>query len=161
MIKLERPVCPNPSALQDSNYKHRDNKDALRKASYDKCMYCESKIPHVDFAHVEHIKPKAADKFPELEFTWENLGYACAKCNNAKSSKYFNDTPFIDPYVEEPSEFVIFSGPFMFHRNGGERGEISITEIELNRPELIERRMEKIKALQKHWKPVLELRTKH
>ena len=113
-------------------------------------MYCESKVSHIDFAHVEHIKPKAWDKFPELEFIWDNLGYACAKCNNEKSDKYFDDAPFINPYAEEPSEFVFFFGPLMFHRNGGERGEISVKEINLNRPELIERRMKKMKKLNNH-----------
>lgn len=149
MIKLERPACPHPVSLESkSTYKHSDNKDALRKANNDKCMYCESKIVHVDFAHVEHILPKAKDKFPELEFKWENLGYVCAKCNNAKSDKHFADTPFVDPYLEDPSEFIVAFGAFLFSRNGGERGQITIQEIALNRPELIERRSERIKLLQ-------------
>lgn len=59
MIKLERPDCPYPAALEAGNYKHERNKLALKQASHDKCMYCECKISHIDFAHIEHIKPKA------------------------------------------------------------------------------------------------------
>lgn len=144
MIKIDRPECPHPVALDNENYKHPKNKDALRRANHDKCMYCESKISHIDFAHIEHIKPKSEDKFPELSYDWNNLGYACPKCNNAKSDKYFNDTPFLDPYQESPNEHLFACGSFLFHKNGSERGELTIREIELNRPELLEKRMEKI-----------------
>ncbi len=147
MIKLERPECPYPKALDDGNYKHKTNKEALRQASFDKCMYCESKISHIDFAHVEHLKPKAEDKYPELEFVWENLGYVCPKCNNSKRDKYDESTPYIDPYSENPEEYILAFGAFLYHKNGSERGELTITDIELNRADLIEKRYERIKEI--------------
>jgi len=149
MIKLTRPECPHPIALANGNYKHPLNKEALKQASFDKCMYCESKISQIDFAHIEHFKPKAHDKYPELEFIWENLGYACPKCNNAKSDKFHSDTPYIDPYSEDPSNYFYATGAWLFIKNGSERSEISIADIELNRPELLEKRLEKITELQK------------
>ena len=149
MIKLERGECPHPKALENSNYKHPKNKESLKIAAYDKCMYCESKISHIDHADVEHIKPKAKDKFPELEFVWENLGYACTKCNGAKSDKYFTLSPFINPYEEKPNEFIVCAGTLLFPKNGSERAEITINQIELNRPALLEKRMNKIQEIQK------------
>ena len=149
MIKLTRPECPHPDALQNGNYKHPTNKEALKGANFDKCMYCESKISQIDFAHIEHFKPKSPDKYPELEFTWDNLGYACPKCNNAKSDKFHFDTPYIDPYSENPSEYFYATGAWLFIKNGSERSEISIRDIELNRPELLEKRLEKISEIQK------------
>lgn len=149
MIRIERPECPHPQALDNQNYKHPLNKDALRMASHDKCMYCESKISHIDFAHVEHIKPKAEDKFPRLAYEWDNLGYACPKCNNAKADKYSDQTPFIDPYQESPDDHIFACGSLLFQKNGSERGELTIREIELNRPELLEKRMEKIEDILK------------
>lgn len=149
MIKLSRPECPHPASLLNGNYKHPVNKEALKKANSDKCMYCESKISQIDFAHIEHFKPKATDKYPELEFVWDNLGYACPKCNNAKSDKFHNDTPYIDPYSEDPSEYFYATGAWLFIKNGSERSEISIRDIELNRPELLEKRLEKITEIQK------------
>jgi uncharacterized protein (TIGR02646 family) len=148
MIKIIRPECPHPAALGQGNYKHPLNKQALKDASADKCMYCESKISHIDFAHVEHFKPKAEGKFPNLEFEWSNLGYACPKCNNNKSDKFHNDAPYIDPYSEEPSEYFLAHGTWLFVKNGCERADLSIRDIGLNRPELLEKRLEKITEIQ-------------
>ncbi len=149
MIRLNRPECPNPQALENGDYKYRENKQALRQASHDKCMYCESKISHIDYAHVEHIKPKADNKFPELEFDWDNLGYSCPKCNNAKSDKYDVNTPFIDPYAENPEEHIFVFGCILFPRNGSERGDLTILEIELNRADLLEKRQTRIDEITK------------
>ncbi len=147
MIKLDRPECPNPDALRRNNYKDAMNKAALKNAANDKCMYCESVISHIDFAHIEHIKPKA--RYPEFEFEWNNLGYACPRCNNSKSDKYEQDNPYIDPYKDIPSNFVFASGAILFVRNGSERGEVTIKGIQLNRPDLLEKRLEKIRDIER------------
>ncbi len=146
MRKLNRPTCPNPAALA-TNYKHPDNKSALVKASFEKCMYCEEKILSSQFGDVEHIKPKS--RFKNLEFDWKNLGLICSKCNNAKSDKYDEQTPFINPYDEDPEDYIIATGTLLAQRRGSERGELTISEIELNRGGLIEKRYEKIKNIGK------------
>ena len=147
MRRLHRPPCPNPDALR-TNYKHPDNKRALQDASHGKCMYCESQVSHVYFGDVEHIKPKAAGKHPELEFEWTNLGYCCARCNNAKNDQYDDDCPLVDPYSEDPGEHLIAFGTSVMHKQGSERGEITIRFTDLNRADLIERRAIMIKSLQ-------------
>ena len=147
MRRLHRPSCPNPDALR-TNYKHPDNKRALQDASHGKCMYCESQVSHVYFGDVEHIKPKAAGKHPELEFEWTNLGYCCARCNNAKNDQYDDDCPLVDPYSEDPGEHLIAFGTSDMHKRGSERGEITIRFTDLNRADLIERRAIMIKSLQ-------------
>ena len=149
MIKIERPDCPHPIALENEDYSHPTNKAALRDASSGKCMYCESDISHVDFAHIEHIKPKAEGKYPELTYEWSNLGYCCSWCNNGKSDDYYPDTPYIDPYSEDPRDHLIFSGALLFQKQGSERGEMSIRDIKLNRAGLVEKRMTKIAAYEK------------
>lgn len=151
MIKLKRPICPHPQALQNGNYKHEKNKKALKDASFDKCMYCESKVSANYAGDVEHIKPKAQDKFPELELEWSNHGYCCWKCNNEKNDKYFDDCEFIDPYDnnDNPENHLVAFGAFLFNKQGSERGKITITEIGLNRPELIEKRNTRISSIQK------------
>ena len=149
MVRIRRPACPHPQALTRSNYSHRDNKDALRKASFDKCMYCESKISHIDYADIEHIKPKADDKYPELKYDWNNLGYSCTRCNTAKGDEYSEETQYINQYEEDPEYFIYSSGAFLFPRMGNERGDLTITDIELNRPGLIERRKERIEETAK------------
>lgn len=146
MIKISKPKCPNDAVLQ-SNYKHPDNKKALIEASFGKCMYCESKITHVYFGDVEHIKPKSA--FPALKFDWLNLGFSCSKCNSAKADKYDEMTPHINPYTDDPSDHLIAWGALLKTKNASERGEITILDINLNRPELIEKRNARISDLGK------------
>lgn len=147
MIRIYRPACPNPVALR-TNYKHPENKAALENASHGKCMYCESHVSHVYFGDVEHIRPKAAAKFPHLEFEWTNLGYCCARCNNSKKDQFDENCPLIDPYSEDPGEHLIAFGTIMRHKAGSERGAITIIMTDLNRAELIERRAIRLADLQ-------------
>ena len=144
MIKLQRPPCPNPTALE-TNYKNPDNKRALRDACHDKCMYCESLISHTYYGDVEHIKPIA--KFPNLKFVWENLGYVCAQCNGKKLDKWDDNHPFVDPFSEEPSQTLAPLGAFIYHCGGNERGEYTWREIELNRASLLTKRQDRIDQL--------------
>lgn len=147
MVKINRPLCPNPKALK-TNYKHPENKRALINASFGKCMYCESKVSHIDYGDVEHIKPKS--KFPNFEFDWNNLGYACARCNREhKKDKFNEDNPYINPYEDNPDDHIVALGAFMTEKQGSEKGEITILDIGLNRMSLIEKRQEKISTIQK------------
>lgn len=147
MRRLSRPQCPNPVALR-TNYKHPDNKKALQDASYGKCMYCESQVSHVYFGDVEHIRPKAESQFPQLRFEWSNLGYCCARCNNAKNDEFDDTCPLVDPYSEDPNEHLLAFGPLLRHKAGSERGALTIITVDLNRPELIERRGIRLNELQ-------------
>jgi len=150
MIRIIRPDCPNESALSSGNYKHPDNKNVLKNASHDKCMYCESKISHVYYGDIEHIKPKS--KYPSLKYEWSNLGFVCSKCNGIKKDEYLEDTPYINPYEEEPTDHLLALGAFIMQKRGSERGEITISEelgIGLNRTQLLEKRNERLKSIQK------------
>lgn len=140
MIKLDRPPCPCLKSLK-KNYKHSRNKTALKSASYGKCMYCECKVDHVYPGDIEHIKPKS--KFKHLEFEWDNLGYVCSICNNKKGDHFDLDTPLINPYDEYPEKYITFSGTCIMEKRGSERGDLTIKIIDLNRKELVEKRLEK------------------
>lgn len=146
MRKINRPDCPNPRALT-TNYKHIDNKKALILASKGKCMYCESRVLHIDYGDIEHIKPKR--RFPTLEFEWTNLGFGCRKCNIAKGDKYDELTPYIDPYVEEPEDHLIALGAVLKHKYGSERGKLTIRDVQLNRDGLIEKRQAKLDEIER------------
>jgi len=146
VIPLIRPECPNPAALAKRNYKDPTNKEALRKSTAGKCMYCESKIEHDSYAHVEHIKPKK--KFSELEFAWDNLGFSCQICNTNKGEKYDESTPFINPYNENPEDHIVFFEFYVYPRRGSKRGEYTIKELDLNRGNLVDRRKERFYKLE-------------
>lgn len=145
MIKLERPLCPNKKALENWDYKNIKNKEALEKSTNKKCMYCESNISHTSYAHIEHIKPKAIWKFPELEFNWDNLWYACPLCNINKSDKY--DENFINPYIDDPELFLKSNWWIFFSKKWNNRWELTIDFLKLNRADLLQKRYEKIEEI--------------
>ena len=145
MISLIRPECPNPVALVEEIYNDPVNKDALRKSTSGKCMYCEGKMEPYSYAHVEHIKPKA--KFPELKFTWSNLGFSCQVCNTKKGEKYDKSTPFINPYNEDPEDHLEFIDFYVLPKHGSKRGVYTIKEIDLNRANLVDIRKERYEKL--------------
>ena len=147
MRRLHRPACPNPQALQ-TDYKYPENKHALLRGSHGKCMYCESQVSHVYFGDVEHIRPKAAGKYPHLKFEWTNLGYCCARCNNAKKDQFDETCPLIDPYSEDPAVHLMAFGSTLRHKAGSERGALTISTTDLNRSELVERRAIRLNQLQ-------------
>jgi hypothetical protein len=144
MIKLTRKPCPNPLKLK-TDYKDKINKQALSDSSYGKCMYCESIISHIDYGDVEHIKPKSL--FPAEKYNWDNLGYACPKCNReCKRERY--DTNFINPYDIDPMNYMVAIGGILHAINGNDRGRITLEVIQLNRPDLLQKRMEVLLVFQ-------------
>lgn len=144
-------------ALQDDNqpvpqtlatkYNNDEVKDALRNEGLSKCMYCESKVEHISDLHIEHIKPKAKDKFPDLTFEYDNLGLACPVCNRNKSDTYDEAVPFINPYVDAPANHFISFGFAIWAKPGDNRAKLTENEIELNRPGLLEARGERLKVI--------------
>lgn len=89
-----------------NNYNNPDVKTALRTTKgYAKCIYCESHITTGD-PNVEHFKPKSI--YPGLTFEWDNLYYACIKCNRPKDNYDTGINPFINPAIEDPEEFLTF-----------------------------------------------------
>lgn len=144
MIKLHRKPCPNQSILK-TDYKYIDNKRALMESSFGKCMYCESKIEHIDYGDVEHIMPKS--KYPDRMFDWENLGYSCTKCNrDAKKDNY--DPLFINPFIDDPQDYIVTFGGIYFSKDGNQRGQITIDILKLNRLDLLQKRYMSLLAFQ-------------
>lgn len=133
-----------PQSLKNK-YNQPSIKESLREESNSKCMYCESNIKHITPEHIEHIKPKA--KYPELTYEWDNLGLACPVCNMNKSDLYDAACTFINPYHESPDEFLMAVGPLIYARPGQPRGEITEKVLQLNRTELVEKRVERISAI--------------
>jgi 5-methylcytosine-specific restriction endonuclease McrA len=127
-------------------YKAPGIKEHLSSESYGKCVYCESKISHVYWGDVEHIRPK--DSFPAGRLDIGNLCLACAKCNNAKSNFWDDVTPLVNPYVDDPADHLLAFGPFLGHRPARDRGRVTVDQLQLNRPELRERRIERWQSLQ-------------
>lgn len=118
----------------EGRHRHPQIKAAVITESFDKCIYCEEKLSSAQFGDVEHILPKKT--YPHLYVTWENLGLACDRCNSAKSTH----VGFVNPFQEEPSDFISFVGPFVRYDPGNAKGQITVKGLKLNRLALLERR---------------------
>ncbi|WP_373888199.1 HNH endonuclease [Massilia sp. Root351] len=109
-------------------------------------MYCESKITHLYFGDVEHIRPKSV--FPRARLDVENLGLACAICNNNKGDYWDALYPVLDPYSDSTQDEIFALGHFVMHRPGRGRAKITIAHLDLNRAALLERRKERLELIQ-------------
>jgi len=73
------------------------------------CVYCERKIS-TENSHVEHVRPKALHKFPNLFDKYENMVVSCDlknTCGNYKGSEY--DEKFIHPIENDPADFMTYN----------------------------------------------------
>ena len=72
------------------------------------CIYCESKV-EINSSHIEHIKPKANNMFPQLVFSYDNIVVSCNgnchaedeshySCGHIKENEY-DDIKFLNPTI--------------------------------------------------------------
>lgn len=126
-------------------YRNRDVKDLLKTETSCKCAYCESKVTAVYWGDVEHIAPRSIH--PELTFEYDNLTLACAVCNNGKRAYADPSTPLVNPYVDDPADYLLALGPIIKGFPGNSRGFATEVVLKLNRQDLIERRHERLERL--------------
>lgn len=126
-------------------YAHSSIKSQVKQDSYDKCIYCESKITHISYGDIDHIKPKS--RFPAETYSWDNLALVCNKCNNTKRDNYDPATPPINPYRENPALFLKAVGAIIWPEPGNDRGQVTVSIVKLNRTELLERRRARLEQI--------------
>ena len=144
--KAEYVAAVENGNLKDSQryrYRHSSIKEAIRAETHEKCAYCESKISHVHPGEIDHIFP--VSRRPDLCVDWDNLTLVCSECNRRKSDYYNEEEPLVNPYVNEPSDHLIFFGPMVLHRD--KMGFRTTRQIGLSRTQLIERKQERIEQL--------------
>ena len=165
MRRIEKTACPDvleqnggqwlQEFLKNPNnetrrfrYRHPEIKERLKKETFGKCVYCESKIGHNTPGDTEHIRP--VKKFLQEIFVWENLTISCSECNRRKRDYYDVNCMFINPYTDNVEDMIVHLGPFVAWKIGNERAEITIRILELDkytRMELISRKIEKIEEV--------------
>ena len=88
---------------------HRKYVPHLRRDFTFRCAYCERTEAYLgggEAFEVDHFHPQS--KFPELRTTYENLYYACGRCNRHKSETWpsadqlASGTQFADPCTGDP-----------------------------------------------------------
>lgn len=119
-------------------------KNTLKDMFHDKCAYCESKITHVAYPHIEHYRPKK--KYPQYTFEWQNLLLACSICNGkAHKGDRFpledgdENKPFLlNPCEDDPAQHLLFEQAWIVFLS--ERGRQTRNLLGLNRDDLFDRR---------------------
>jgi len=130
-------------------------KGALQEMFHNKCAYCESKIPHIDYPHIEHYRPKSENKYPHLTFDWQNLLLACAKCNGKehKGDQFpledddENKPLLLNPCEDDPAQHLYFEQVRLVPLAESKRGEQTIKLLGLNRDDLFDRRRDRLDSL--------------
>jgi hypothetical protein len=86
MFNVTRNLSAPPSLAAQIRYDSTDVLKALKSIFLDKCYLCESKNPHS--INVEHFDPHKGSV--SKKFDWNNLFYACGRCNGIKSATHTN-----------------------------------------------------------------------
>lgn len=161
----------------DKIYKDAVVVKQLRKDFHDQCAYCESKLDFAtSYFPVEHYRPKTAykklgdkkEKHPGywwLAYDWSNLLLSCQVCNTYKSTyfplvdeskrdiqnkKIEDEEPLIlNPIGDNPFDHIVFRCEYALAKDGSSKGQTTIDICKLNRPELVNSRLNKWLELKK------------
>lgn len=136
-IKRCRRTQQSVDSKIQNKYRKKSVREALKRMYGGRCCYCEAQIGTVAYEHIEHRKPKAIDKFPELTFEWSNLHLACQKCNGAKKDQWHDSAPILDAVDDVISDHLTYklSTMFVLRYPKSDRGDTTITHADLNREE--------------------------
>ncbi len=104
---LQGQAAPTSEAdIKEGIYGHANVKKALTDLQKGICCYCESRYDVTGYGEVEHFRPKGGWQQDEndkeihhpgyywLAYSWENMMYACKRCNVGYKQNYF---PLEDP----------------------------------------------------------------
>ena len=102
---------PKSKHRRKHNPRYRTNKSykpVLRDEFNRQCIYCrQPEFFNLAGFGVEHYKPK--EKFPELEWEYDNLFYACNCCNSRKGESWPTETQLRNNvFVPNPCEHIMF-----------------------------------------------------
>ena len=111
-----------------TRYNQPDVKQQATSDSHSKCTYCESKITHIDFGDLEHVRPKK--RFPNTTHEWNNLVLACAKCNSKRETRYDENIPPVNPALEDPGTFFVAHGHFIWPAPANGPGQETIALVD-------------------------------
>ncbi len=130
-----------PTEAELGRYRADEIKNALLAETHEKCAYCESRFRHVYYGDIEHVTPKKLGI--EFRFRWENLTLACKICNTNKGIQ----ENLVDPNVHSPEDLFCIEGPAILPVPESTMARLTEIVIDLNRPQLIERRNERLRRL--------------
>lgn len=103
MVKCERTFPAPPSLAKRKSYNDSDTIQQLKEIFNGKCYICE--LQNLQDGIPEHLIPHKDNE--DLKFDWENLFWACNRCNSVKNNKKY-DGKIIDCCKIDPELHLIF-----------------------------------------------------
>ena len=103
MVKCERTFPAPPSLAKRKSYNDSDTIQQLKKIFNGKCYICE--LQNLQDGILEHLMPHKENE--DLKFDWENLFWACNRCNSVKNNKKY-EGKIIDCCKIDPEVHLIF-----------------------------------------------------
>lgn len=85
MFKVDRPL-EAPQCTKKTGYNTVEIVEILHEIFQGKCYLCEKDNLHDP--EIEHFVPHEKDD--ELKYDWQNLFYACGRCNSIKGATHTN-----------------------------------------------------------------------
>ena len=139
-FKAHKIVRSSPSPRND----YKEYREDLKTDFCDRCAYCNLKNSAITTPfEIDHFIPRVAfkDKRPSLETDYNNLVYACKKCNTSKSGKYMgnvlDDNPtnelFYDPVIVDYNT-IFYRNEFGAIESDDAKGKQMIQHLKLYRP---------------------------
>lgn len=168
MIKLVRRFMPlklTPTFVQSKTDQYKATKepvwnidwlkDSLKDLSYGKCAYCECSLKkESNYMEVEHFEDKNHN--PDKVMNWDNLLPSCKHCNGHKSTHDVVAEPIVNPFIDNPSDYLYFQ--HYRYKGRDAKGSKTIEVLDLNDGErmLVDTRFNIGNALQKNLEVLLE-----
>jgi hypothetical protein len=95
MFNVTRPL-PAPECLSKNQYNTAEVVELLEPMFFGKCYLCEQDA--LSDPEIEHFDPHENDNVKK--FAWNNLYYACSRCNGIKSNGHKNLLDCCDPTID-------------------------------------------------------------
>lgn len=95
MFNTTRPKTA-PACLNDAEYNTEEVVKVLYTMFHGKCYLCEN--DELLDPEIEHFDPHKGDK--TKKYDWNNLYYACSRCNSIKGTHHINLLDCCDPKID-------------------------------------------------------------
>jgi len=144
MIKLDLPDKPIQLTVDLQTRLTREYKDTgktvwkiewLKKAvsdmSFGKCCFSEIRLGEESkYMEIEHFHSK--NRYPDEVMEWGNLMPSCKKCNGTKLEHDTLNEPIVNPFTDNPKDYLFFKNYRYYPKNKNEIGHRTIDVLGLN-----------------------------
>ncbi|MDR2469244.1 MAG: HNH endonuclease [Tannerella sp.] len=137
--KLRQEFAATPKVVWNQKWL----KQKVLDKAFGKCCYADISLNvEGNYMEIDHFLPKS--KHPDKVMEWDNLLPSCKPCNLSKGDHDTKVEPIVNPFTDNPQEYLYFMGEEYYGRN--EMGERTIRVLGLNKEQLQKKREEIVRV---------------